>query len=84
MAHRFDEGFGEMDESSRRRWLEVRVLVQQHGRVIQYDGPKFIADLAYRWNKHGSRQRMRHRMVMDQIPRRMRHGRGTPFVTNPE
>ena len=35
-----------------------------------YDGPKYIADLAYRWNKRGLRKRMRHRMVMDQIPRR--------------
>jgi hypothetical protein len=49
-----------------------------------YDGPKYIADLAYRWNKRGSRQRTRHRMVMDQIPERMRHGRGTPFITDPE
>jgi hypothetical protein len=33
-----------------------------------YDGPKYIADPAYCWEKHGSRKRMRHRMVMDQIP----------------
>uniref|UniRef100_K3ZDK6 SWIM-type domain-containing protein n=1 Tax=Setaria italica TaxID=4555 RepID=K3ZDK6_SETIT len=49
-----------------------------------YDGPKYIADLAYRWNKRGSRKRMRHRMVMDQIPRRTRRGRATPFLTDPE
>ena len=49
-----------------------------------YDGPKYIADPAYRWNKRGSRQRTRHRMVMDQIPGRTRRGRGTPFVTDPE
>ena len=49
-----------------------------------YDGPKYIADLAYYWNKRGSRQRTRHGMVMDQIPRRTRRGRGTPFVTDPE
>ena len=49
-----------------------------------YDGPKYIADPAYHWNKRGSRKRMRHRMVMDQIPGRMRRGRGTPFVTDPE
>jgi hypothetical protein len=30
-----------------------------------YDGPKYIADLAYHWEKRGSRKRMRHRMVMD-------------------
>ena len=49
-----------------------------------YDGPKYIANPAYRWNKRGSRKRMRHRMVMDQIPRRTRRGRGTPFLTDPE
>ena len=49
-----------------------------------YDGPKYIVDPAYRWNKRGSRQRTRHMIVMDQIPRRTRRGRGTPFVTDPE
>ena len=49
-----------------------------------YDGPKYIADLAYCWNKRRSRKRTRHMMVMDQIPGRTRHGRGTPFVTDPE
>jgi len=49
-----------------------------------YDGSKYIADLAYCWNKRGSRKRTRHMMVMDQIPERTRHGRGTPFFTDPE
>ena len=49
-----------------------------------YDGPKYITDLAYRWNKRGSRQMTRHMMVIDQIPRRTRRGRETPFVTDPE
>ena len=35
-----------------------------------YDEPKYIADPAYHWNKRGSRKRTRHRMVMDQIPRK--------------
>ena len=30
-----------------------------------YDGLKYIVDPSYRWNKRGSRKRMRHRMVMD-------------------
>jgi hypothetical protein len=37
-----------------------------------YDGPKYIADPAYRWNKRGSRKRMRHKMVMDQTLGRTR------------
>jgi hypothetical protein len=49
-----------------------------------YDGPKYIADPAYHWSKHGSRKRMRHRMVMDQIPGRTRRWRVTPFLTYPE
>ena len=49
-----------------------------------YDGPKYIANPTYRWNKRGSRKRMRHMMVMDQIPGRTKRGRGTPFLTNPE
>jgi hypothetical protein len=49
-----------------------------------YDGPKYVADPAYRWEKRGSRKRTRHRMVMDQIPGRTRHGRATPFLTDPE
>uniref|UniRef100_K4A1N4 SWIM-type domain-containing protein n=1 Tax=Setaria italica TaxID=4555 RepID=K4A1N4_SETIT len=31
-----------------------------------YDGPKYDADPAYRWNKHGTRKRTRHNMTMDQ------------------
>ena len=49
-----------------------------------YDGPKYIVDPAYHWNKHGSRKRTRHMMVMDQIPGRTRCGRGTLFLTDPE
>ena len=30
-----------------------------------YNGPKYIADPGSRWNKHGSRERTRHKMVMD-------------------
>jgi hypothetical protein len=33
-----------------------------------YDGPKYVADPAYRWEKCGSRKRMRHKMDMDQTP----------------
>uniref|UniRef100_K3YZ76 SWIM-type domain-containing protein n=1 Tax=Setaria italica TaxID=4555 RepID=K3YZ76_SETIT len=33
-----------------------------------YDGLKYIADPAYRWNKRQSRKMTRHRMVMDRIP----------------
>jgi hypothetical protein len=47
-----------------------------------YDGPKYVEDPAYHWEKHGSRKRTRHRMVMDQIPGRTRHGRATPFLTD--
>uniref|UniRef100_K4ALW7 Uncharacterized protein n=1 Tax=Setaria italica TaxID=4555 RepID=K4ALW7_SETIT len=31
-----------------------------------YDGPKYIVDPAYHWNKCGSRKRTRHKMTMDQ------------------
>ena len=57
---------------------------QDPGEWPPYDGPNYIADLAYRWNKRGSRKRTRHRMVIDQIPERTRRGRGTPFLTDPE
>jgi hypothetical protein len=49
-----------------------------------YDGPKYVADPAYKWNKHGSRKRSRHKMVMDHISGRTRRGRATPFLTDPE
>jgi hypothetical protein len=49
-----------------------------------YNGPKYAVDPAYHWDKHGSRKRTRHRMVMDQIPSRTRRGRATPFLTDPE
>ena len=65
-------------------WSPYFVPFWDPGEWPPYDGPKYIADLAYHWNKHGSRKRRRHMMVMDQIPRRTRHGRGTPFLTDPE
>jgi hypothetical protein len=49
-----------------------------------YDGPTYVADPAYHWDKRGSRKRTRHRMVMDQIPGRTRRGRATPFLNDPE
>jgi hypothetical protein len=49
-----------------------------------YDGPKYVADPAYRWDKWGSRKRTRHMMVMDQIPDRTRCGRVTPFLIDPK
>uniref|UniRef100_K3XQJ4 MULE transposase domain-containing protein n=1 Tax=Setaria italica TaxID=4555 RepID=K3XQJ4_SETIT len=49
-----------------------------------YNGLKYIADPAYRWNKRGSRKRTRHKMTMDQVSRRTRHGRATSFLTDPE
>ena len=64
-------------------WSPRFVPFQDLGEWPPYDGPKYIADPAYHWNKHGSRKR-RYRMVMDQIPRRTRHGRGTPFLTDPK
>jgi hypothetical protein len=39
-----------------------------------YDGPKYVVDPAYRWDKRGSRKRTRHMMVMDQISGRTRRG----------
>jgi hypothetical protein len=49
-----------------------------------YNSPKYVADLAYKWNNQGSRKRLRHKMVMDEIPERTRHGRATPFLTDPK
>uniref|UniRef100_K3XS37 SWIM-type domain-containing protein n=1 Tax=Setaria italica TaxID=4555 RepID=K3XS37_SETIT len=49
-----------------------------------YDGPKYVADPAYHWNKRGTRKRMRHNMTMDQVSGRTRRGRATPFLANPE
>uniref|UniRef100_K3YL96 Aminotransferase-like plant mobile domain-containing protein n=1 Tax=Setaria italica TaxID=4555 RepID=K3YL96_SETIT len=49
-----------------------------------YDGPKYIVDPTYHWNKCGSRIRTRHMMVMYKIPGRTRYGRATPFLTDPE
>uniref|UniRef100_K4A1T2 SWIM-type domain-containing protein n=1 Tax=Setaria italica TaxID=4555 RepID=K4A1T2_SETIT len=49
-----------------------------------YDGPKYVVDPAYRWKKRGTRKRTRHNMTMDQVSGRMRRGRATPFLTDPE
>lgn len=49
-----------------------------------YDGPKYVADPAYRWNKRGTRKRTRHNMTMDQVSGRTRRGRATPFLADPE
>jgi hypothetical protein len=48
-----------------------------------YDGPKYIMDLAYHWDKRGSRKRTRHKMVMDQIPRRTSMGERPHFLLTP-
>ena len=65
-------------------WSPRFVPFWDPGEWPPYDGPKYIADSSYRWNKRGSRQSTRHRVVMGQIPERTRRGRGTPFVTDPE
>uniref|UniRef100_K4A195 SWIM-type domain-containing protein n=1 Tax=Setaria italica TaxID=4555 RepID=K4A195_SETIT len=49
-----------------------------------YDGSKYVADPAYRWNKRGTRKRTRHNMTMDQVSGRTRRGRATPFLADPE
>ncbi|RLN23409.1 hypothetical protein C2845_PM07G02240 [Panicum miliaceum] len=54
------------------------------GQWPPYTGPKYIADPGCRWNKRGSRKRLRHNMSMDQVSGRTRHGRARPFVTDPE
>jgi hypothetical protein len=54
------------------------------GQWPPYTGPKYIADPGTRWDKRGTRKRMRHKMVMDQVFGRTRRGRATPFLTDPE
>ena len=49
-----------------------------------YTSPRYIADLGTRWDKCGTRKRMRHKMVMAQVSGRTRRGRAIPFLTNPE
>jgi hypothetical protein len=66
------------------KWSPSFVPYRDPGEWPPYDGAKYNSDPAYCWNKRGSRKRMRHRMVMDQIHGRTRHGRGTPFLTDPE
>jgi hypothetical protein len=49
-----------------------------------YTGSKYIADPVTCWDKHGTRNRTRHKMVMVQVSGRTRWGRATPFLTDPE
>jgi hypothetical protein len=65
-------------------WRPRFVPFRDPGEWPPYDGPRYVADPAYRWDKRGSRKRTRHRMVMDQIPGRTRRGRVTPFLNDPE
>jgi len=54
------------------------------GQWPEYIGPRYIADPGARWNKRGTRKRMRHKMVMDQVSGRTRRARATHFVTEPQ
>ena len=54
------------------------------GQWPPYTGLRYIADPGTRWDKHGTRKRTRHKMVMDQVSGRTRRGRATPFLTDPE
>jgi hypothetical protein len=65
-------------------WRPCFVPFWDPGEWPPYDGPKYVTDPAYCWDKRGSRKRTRHKMVMDQIHGRTRHGRATPFLTDPE
>ena len=49
-------------------WSPRFVPFLDPGEWPPYDGPKYIVDPTYRWNKHGSRQRTKHRMVMARYP----------------
>jgi hypothetical protein len=49
-----------------------------------YTGLIYIADLAHRWDKRGTRKRSRCNMVMDQVSGRTRRGRASPFLVDPE
>jgi hypothetical protein len=51
-------------------WRPRFMPFQDVGEWPPYDGPKYVVDPAYRWDKRGSRKRTRHMMVMDQIPGR--------------
>jgi hypothetical protein len=55
-----------------------------NGQWPPYTGPRYIADPSTRWDKRGTRKRTRHKMVMDQVSGRMRRGRATPLLTDPE
>jgi hypothetical protein len=67
-----------------RTWIPRFVPFHDYGEWPPYDGPRYIADEDYKWQKHGSRKRLRHKMVMDQVSGRTRRGRATPFLTDPE
>jgi hypothetical protein len=47
-----------------------------------YTGPKYIVDLAHRWNKRGTRKRSRFTMVMYHVFDRTRRGRATVFLVD--
>jgi hypothetical protein len=63
-------------------WSPASCLFRNPGEWPPYNGPKYITDLDYRWNRRGSRKRSRHKTVMDQILGRTRRGRATPFLTS--
>jgi hypothetical protein len=67
-----------------RTWSPRFVPFRDSGEWPPYDGPRYIADEDYKWQKRGSRKRSRHKMVMDQVSGRSRRGRATPFLTDPE
>ena len=54
------------------------------GQWPPYTGSRYIADPGTHWDKRGTRKRMRHKMVMDQVFGRTRRGRATPFLTDPK
>jgi hypothetical protein len=43
-------------------------FIPYQGEWPPYNDLKYVTNLGSRWNKHGSRKRKRHKMVMDQIP----------------
>jgi hypothetical protein len=62
-------------------WFEPYL---DEGQWPTYTGPKYIADPGARWKKLGTRKRMRYKMAMDQVSRRTRRRRGTPFLFDPD
>jgi hypothetical protein len=53
-------------------WLPHFEPYLDKGQWPEYTGPRYIADLGTRWDKRGTRKRMRHKMVMDQVSGRTR------------